>query len=51
MIKVQACAGIGKNRLENYAAAQNFHAIRGAGTEAGTLLLDAAGGAFTKMQE
>ena len=39
-----------KKRLKNYLTAQIFHAIRGAGTEAGTSLLD-AGGAFTKMQE
>ena len=40
-----------KETAKNYSAAQIFHAIRGAGTEAGTLLLDAAGGAFPKMQE
>ena len=40
-----------KKRLKNYSAAQIFHAIRGAGTETGTLLFDAAGRAFTKMQE
>ena len=40
-----------KEAGKNYSAAQIFHAIRGAGTEAGTSLLDAAGGAFTKMQE
>ena len=51
--KVQACAGVDKKKetAKNYSAAQIFHAIRGAGTEAGTSLLDAAGGAFTKMQE
>ena len=49
--KVQAYAGVDeKKRLKNYLAAQIFHAIRGAGTEAGTSLLD-TGGAFTKMQE
>ena len=40
---------IKKETAKNYSAAQIFHAIRGAGTEAGTSLLDAAGGAFTKM--
>ena len=48
--KVQACAGlIKKETAKNYSAAQIFHAIRGAGTEAGTSLFDAARGAFTKM--
>ena len=38
---------INKKTVNNYSAAQIFHAIRGAGTEASTSLLDAAGG---KMQ-
>ena len=42
---------IKKETAKNYSAAQIFHAMRGAGTEAGTSLLDAAGGAFTKMKE
>ena len=40
---------INNETAKNYSAAQIFHAIRGAGTEAGTSLLDTAGGAFTKM--
>ena len=42
---------IKKETAKNYSAAQIFHSIRRAGTEAGTSLLDAAGGVFTKMQE
>ena len=40
---------INKETAKNYSAAQIFHAIRGAGTEEGTSLLDTAGGAFIKM--
>ena len=38
-----------KLETANYSAAQIFHAIRRVGTEAGTMLLDTAGGEFTKM--
>jgi len=40
---------INKEAAKNYSAAQILHAIRGAGTEAGTAPLNAAGGGFTKM--
>ena len=40
---------INKEAAKNYSAAQIFRAMRGVVTEAGTLLLDTAGGTFTKM--
>ena len=41
---------IKKETAKNYSAAQIFHAIRGAGTEASTSLPDAAGGGFTNAR-